>query len=44
MRGTKVKRFRKMYTAWVMAIAPRIPEGMKAISFRVWRRRVTNGV
>lgn len=40
MRGTKVKALRKAYSAWVTAIAPRIPEGMKAISFRVWRRRL----
>jgi hypothetical protein len=40
MRGTKVKVLRRIYSAWVTSIAPRIPEGMKAISFRVWRRRI----
>jgi hypothetical protein len=44
VRGKKVKLFRKLYSAWVQAIAPRIPDKMRAISFRVWRRRVTRGV
>jgi hypothetical protein len=40
VRKVKIKALRKVYAAWVVAVKPRIPEGMRPISFRSWRRRI----
>jgi hypothetical protein len=41
MRGVKAKKFRRLYKQWLDAMKERqIPEGMRPISLRVWRRRV----
>jgi hypothetical protein len=42
MRGVKVKRLAKMYNIWLKGVLPHVPEGMKPISFRVFRRRLKN--
>lgn len=42
MRGSKVKKLRKLYRLWVDTFIKEIPEGYAPISFRVFRRRVTS--
>lgn len=40
MRGSKVKKLRKAYRAWVETFFREIPDGYRPISFRVFRKRV----
>jgi hypothetical protein len=40
VRGSKVKKLRKLYRAFVESILKDIPEGYGPISFRVFRKRM----
>lgn len=40
MRGSKVKKLRKLYRTWIDAILPHIPKDAHPISFRTFRKRV----
>jgi hypothetical protein len=43
VRGTKVKKLRRLYRQWVDTFLKEIPEGYEPISFRVFRKRVREG-
>jgi hypothetical protein len=41
VRGSKVKKLRKMYRQWFAIVSNMdIPEGARLISFRVFRKRI----